>query len=160
MQCPQIPPHAAQCLPFPPNPNSQQSTISTVTREMIEAGGDALAIQVDVRDFANVEALVEQTMQQYKNLDVLDYNSGAIWWSSVENTSMKRFQLVQRVNPEGLYACVQACLPHLYRNGEKGKGRIVVISPPHILPLPTRQGGLRDGQVGDAGVDDGSGNGL
>lgn len=45
---------------------------------------------------------------------------------------MKRFQLMQRVNPEGLYGTVQACLPHLYRNGEggKGKGRIVVISPP------------------------------
>ena len=45
---------------------------------------------------------------------------------------MKRFQLMQRINPEGLYGCVQACLPHLYRNGEdgKGRGRIVVISPP------------------------------
>ena len=45
---------------------------------------------------------------------------------------MKRFQLMQRVNPEGLYGTVQACLPHMYRNGSdgKGKGRIVVISPP------------------------------
>ena len=45
---------------------------------------------------------------------------------------MKRFQLMQRVNPEGLYGAVQACLPYLYRNGNdgKGKGRIVVISPP------------------------------
>ena len=39
---------------------------------------------------------------------------------------------MQRVNPEGLYGAVQACLPHLYRNGDdgKGEGRIVVISPP------------------------------
>ena len=65
---------AATCVPFPPNPNSQQSTISTVTREIIEAGGEAIAIQVDVRDFSNVEALVEQAVQHFKRLDVLIYN--------------------------------------------------------------------------------------
>jgi NAD(P)-dependent dehydrogenase (short-subunit alcohol dehydrogenase family) len=40
---------------------------------------------------------------------------------------MKRFQLMQRVNVEGLYGTVQAALPHLKR--EK-KGRIVIVSPP------------------------------
>lgn len=76
--------------------------------------------------------MVTTAIEQYQRLDVLVYNSGAIWWSSVEKTPMKRFQLMQRVNPEGLYGSVQACLPHLYQNGEdgKGKGRIVVISPP------------------------------
>lgn len=58
-------------------------------------------------------------------------NSGAIWWASVENTPMKRFQLMQRINPEGLYGTVQACLPYFYKNKDgKGSGRIVVISPP------------------------------
>ncbi|TVY24116.1 hypothetical protein LHYA1_G006666 [Lachnellula hyalina] len=33
--------------PFPPDPNSQQSTISTVEREIKEAGGQATAIAVD-----------------------------------------------------------------------------------------------------------------
>lgn len=34
---------------------------------------------------------------------------------------------MQRVNPEGLYAVVQAALPHLRQSQ---KGRIVVVSPP------------------------------
>lgn len=41
---------------------------------------------------------------------------------------MKRFQLMQRVNPEGLYGTVQAALPHFARNA--WKGRIIVVSPP------------------------------
>lgn len=57
---------------------------------------------------------------------MLIYNSGAIFWASVANTPLKRFQLMQRVNPEGLYAVIQATLPHL----KKSKGRIVVVSPP------------------------------
>ena len=43
---------------------------------------------------------------------------------------MKRFQLMQRVNPEGLYGCVQACLPQFQHNGVTRKSNIVVISPP------------------------------
>jgi NAD(P)-dependent dehydrogenase (short-subunit alcohol dehydrogenase family) len=67
-------------------------------------------------------------LQIYGHLDVLVYSSGAIWWSSVENTPTRRFQLMQKVNPEGLYATVQAALPHFKNNG--WKGRIIVVSPP------------------------------
>jgi len=41
---------------------------------------------------------------------------------------MKRFQLMQRVNPEGLYAVVKAALPVFKKND--WKGRIIVVSPP------------------------------
>ena len=41
---------------------------------------------------------------------------------------MKRFQLMQQVNVEGLYGTIQAALPHFERNG--WRGRIVVVSPP------------------------------
>ncbi|KAK3380214.1 hypothetical protein B0T24DRAFT_186369 [Lasiosphaeria ovina] len=118
---------------FPPDPNSPQSTITTVAREIREAGGDAAAVPVDTRDFASVQALVARTVERYGHLDVLVYNSGAIWWASVEDTPMARFQLMQSVNVEGLYGAVQAALPHLKRSsfsGGGGGGRIVVVCPP------------------------------
>jgi NAD(P)-dependent dehydrogenase (short-subunit alcohol dehydrogenase family) len=118
---------ATTCSPFPPDPNSSASTINTVAREITGTGGKATAISVDVRDFTSVQQLADSTIATYGRLDVLVYNSGAIWWSSIANTPMKRFQLMQQVNPEGLYGCVQACLPHLCK---KGKGRIIVVSPP------------------------------
>jgi NAD(P)-dependent dehydrogenase (short-subunit alcohol dehydrogenase family) len=71
---------------------------------------------------------VDRTVAIYGRLDVLVYNSGAIWWASVENTPMKRFQLMQRVNVEGFYGAVQAALPQFKKNG--WKGRIIVVSPP------------------------------
>lgn len=119
---------AANVHPFPPNPNSAQSTISTVEREIREAGGQATAVAVDTRDFSSIQRMVDRTILKYGRLDVLVYNSGAIWWASVENTSMKRFQLMQRVNVEGLYGTIQATLPHFKANG--WKGRIIVVSPP------------------------------
>jgi NAD(P)-dependent dehydrogenase (short-subunit alcohol dehydrogenase family) len=113
---------------FPPDPKSSDSTITTVAREIQQAGGEASAIQVDVRSPEAVNALVSQVLERYGRLDVLVYNSGAIFWASVTDTPVKRFQLMQRVNPEGLYAAVQAALPHLRRSPLGG--RIVVVSPP------------------------------
>lgn len=57
------------------------------------------------------------------------YNSGAIWWSSIENTPMKRFRLMQSINPEGLYGIVQEVLAK-WKAETQTEGRIVVISPP------------------------------
>lgn len=74
--------------------------------------------------------MVAQTISLYGRIDILVYNSGAIWWSSVQNTPYKRFQLMQSVNANGLYAAVTSVLPEMYKNGKGGEGRIVVISPP------------------------------
>ncbi|KAK8125454.1 uncharacterized protein PG998_001213 [Apiospora kogelbergensis] len=98
---------------FPPDPNSPDSTITTVAREIEEAGGEATAVPVDVRDPASIQALVSRTVATYGRLDALVYNAGAVWWASV--------------NVEGLYATVEAALPHLKK---AGAGRIVVVSPP------------------------------
>lgn len=114
--------------PFPPDPNSPQSTINTVVREIHEASGTAAAVPVDVRDFESVQAMVTKTVELYGSIDALIYNAGAIWWSSVEKTPMRRFQLMQRVNPEGLYGTIQAAIPQFNKQG--WKARVIVISPP------------------------------
>ncbi|KAI0969319.1 hypothetical protein F4678DRAFT_440055 [Xylaria arbuscula] len=119
--------NAQSVSPFPPDPNSPQSTISTVEREIREAGGDATAVALDVRDFESVKRCVDKTVEIYGRLDVLVYNSGAVWWAAIEDTPMKRFQLMQKVNTEGLYGTVQAALPQLKKHGS---GRIIVVSPP------------------------------
>ena len=121
---------ASTTTPFPPDPNSPASTISTVAREIREAGGEATPLPVDTRDYTSIEALVANTISTYGRLDIHIYNSGAIWWSSVAKTPMKRFQLMQRVNVEGVYGVVQACLPHFQQQNGEWKGRIVIVSPP------------------------------
>lgn len=53
-------------LPFPPDPNSPQSTISTVEREIREAGGETTAIPADVRNHSSVQDLIKQTVNVSK----------------------------------------------------------------------------------------------
>lgn len=86
-------------------------------------------------------------------IDVLIYNSGAIWWSAVETTPLKRFKLMHEVNaegilyllyhfpflpgrsgqdllttPPGLYSTIQSCLP-IFKH-QNYRARIIVVSPP------------------------------
>lgn len=110
---------------FPPN---LKLSVFNNQHRGTDFGGEASAIFVDTRSFASIQNMVEKTVEIYGRLDVMIYNSGAIWWSSVENTPMKRFQLLQKINSEGLYGTVQAALPHFKANG--WNGRIIVVSPP------------------------------
>lgn len=119
---------ASKTVPFPPDPNSSQSTIITVRKEIQDLGATAIAIAVDVRNVESVQSMVDHVVKTFGRLDVVVYNSGAIWWSSVEGTPIKRFQLMQRVNPEGLYATISAALPYFKKSD--WNGRVIVISPP------------------------------
>jgi len=137
---------ASSTSPFPPNPNSSASTISTVEREIREAGGTAVAISVDTRSPHSINSLFAIATTFYGHIDIIIYNSGAIWWSSVQSTPFKRFQLMQQVNVEGLYAVVQTALPQFEK--QDWKGRIIVVSPPIYSRFFRGKTGYAMGKVG------------
>jgi NAD(P)-dependent dehydrogenase (short-subunit alcohol dehydrogenase family) len=90
-------------------------------------GGKCEVYQCDVRSAENIAEVVNQTMAKYQRIDVLVYNAGAIWWGPVEKTPLKRFQLMQDININGLYATIQLLLP-IFKT--QGRGRMIVVSPP------------------------------
>jgi citronellol/citronellal dehydrogenase len=99
-------------------------TIHTAAAEMEAAGGRALAIAMDVRDEANVEAAIAQAVDRFGGIDVLVNNASAIALTGTLDTPMKRFDLMHQVNTRGTFLCSQKALPHLQRAGN-----------PHILNL-------------------------
>ncbi|KAB8349843.1 hypothetical protein FH972_023856 [Carpinus fangiana] len=105
--------------PFPPDPNSPQSTISTVVREIKEAGGDAAEVTVDVRDFASVEAMVAKTIEVSPNCSLSTSSPGLRHQKKdIRTDRCARLQLGRHL----------ACLPHFEANG--WKARVIVVSPP------------------------------
>jgi len=49
----------------------------------------------------------------------------------MQDTPMKRYDLMHQINARGTYACSQACLPHLIESAAKGRNpHILTISPP------------------------------
>jgi citronellol/citronellal dehydrogenase len=105
-------------------------TIHTVAKEVEEAGGNPLPLQVDIRFDEQVEAMVATTVETFGGIDVMINNAGAINLTDVASTPMKRYDLMQQVNVRGAYLCAAACLPHLRKSEQ---GHILNLSPPVSL---------------------------
>ncbi len=91
-------------------------TIGEVAAEVEHAGGRALAVKLDVRDEAAVEAAMAAAAERFGGLDALINNAGALTLTNVENTPPKRYDLIQGVNARAVFVCARAALPYLKRS--------------------------------------------
>ena len=102
-------------------------TIFSVAKEVEEAGGEALALQLDVRDDEAVLAAVEKAVEHFSGLDAVINNAGAIKLTNSENLQMKRFDLMHQINTRAVLSLSKAALPHLKKSDH---GHILSLSPP------------------------------
>ena len=106
-------------------------TIYSAAAEIEAAGGQALAVQTDIRDEASVLAAIEQAVARFGGIDILVNNASAISLTPTTATPMKRFDLMFGVNVRGTYLCTQACLPQLVRAAQAGRNpHVLNMSPP------------------------------
>jgi citronellol/citronellal dehydrogenase len=112
--------------------NKLPGTIYTVAAEAEALGGQALPVRVDVRDEAQLEALVAVTLERFGRVDLLVNNAGALHWQSILDTPAKRFDLVMAVNARAAFLCCRAVLPAMIR---QRWGHIVNMSPPLDLTM-------------------------
>jgi citronellol/citronellal dehydrogenase len=105
-------------------------TIYSVAAEVEAAGGQALAIQLNVRDEAAINAAAEQTAQHFGGIDVLVNNASAISLTSTLETTPKRLDLMWDVNMRATFLASQACLPFLSKSANP---HILTLSPPLSL---------------------------
>src|SRR5713101_2014557 len=69
-------------------------TIHETVREIRDAGGEATAVQCDVRRSDALERLVAETLTAFGRIDVLINNAAVMWVRSLADTDEKRLDLV------------------------------------------------------------------
>jgi citronellol/citronellal dehydrogenase len=99
-------------------------TILTVADEVKQAGGTALAIQLDVRDEQAIHDAVAEAVEKFGGIDVLVNNASAISMTPTLETTPKRLDLMWDVNMRATFLASQACIPYLK-----------LAENPHILTL-------------------------
>jgi citronellol/citronellal dehydrogenase len=102
-------------------------TIHSVAAEVEQAGGKALAIQMDAREEFQLHAAVEQAAQHFGGIDVLVNNASAISLTNTLDTPAKRLDLMWDVNMRATFLASQACIPHLKKSANP---HILTMSPP------------------------------
>jgi len=105
-------------------------TIHTVADEVRAAGGNALAVKLDVRDDASIEAAVAATKAEFGGIDAVVNNAGAIRLQPAADIEMKRFDLIHQINTRAVLAVSKAALPLLKQSDN---AHILSLSPPISL---------------------------
>ena len=90
-------------------------TIYSAAEDIERAGGRALAVAMDVRDEAQVDAAIAQAVERFGGIDALVNNASAIALTGTLATPIKRFDLMHQVNTRGTFLCTQKAVPHLRR---------------------------------------------
>ncbi len=107
-------------------------TIFSAAAEMEAAGGQALAVQCDIRFEDQVQQVVDKTVERFGGIDILVNNASAINLSPTEETEPKRFDLMYDINVRGTFMMSRACIPWL----KKGtNAHILNLSPPVNMDL-------------------------
>lgn len=109
-----------------PNPKLE-GTVHSAADEIRAAGGQALPIACDIRHEDQVERAVALTVSTFGNIDICINNASAISLSRIDETEIKRFDLMSSINTRGTFLVSKACLPHLRKSKNP---HILVMSPP------------------------------
>jgi citronellol/citronellal dehydrogenase len=102
-------------------------TIHSAAEDIEAAGGNALALRLDIRDENAVAAAMAEAADHFGGIDILVNNASAIYLAPTPDVPMKRFDLMFGVNVRGTFVCSQAALPWLKKADNP---HILNLSPP------------------------------
>src|SRR5579862_8132205 len=110
-----------------------EGTIYTAAEEVAKAGpGKVLPLQADIRFEGDITRAVETTVNTFGGIDVLVNNASAINLTPIEQTEVKRFDLMNNINVRGTFFMSKACIPFLKNSANP---HILNLSPPINLDV-------------------------
>lgn len=88
-----------------------------VAAQIRERGGEAIVIQTDVSEEAQVDRLIVETARQCGRLDILVNNAGIGGGGRLADTSTSTFDRVINTNLRGTFFCCRAGFRQMLNNG-------------------------------------------
>lgn len=104
--------------------------LDELARRIEAAGGRALAIEADITERAQAQALVERTVSELGRLDTLVNNAGVMLLGPVLDAPIEEWEEMVSINVRGMLYCAHAALGHLLSaaEGERHVADMVNIS--------------------------------
>ncbi len=96
-----------------------------VAEAIVQAGGRAVGIKVDVRQLDEVRGMVQLAVSQYGGLHILANSAGVGEQVAFLQQSIAEFERIIAINLTGTYRCIKLAAPAMI---ESGWGRIVNIT--------------------------------
>jgi len=78
-------------------------TIFSAAAEIEKAGGQALAVQCDIRYEEQINNVINKATEKFGGIDIVVNNASAISLTSTELTEPKRYDLMHDINVRGTF---------------------------------------------------------
>lgn len=107
---------------------TSEASANALVKELTDAGQEAVAVQADVSDVAQVKRMVEQVAQTFGGIDILVNNAAVDPVVDFFDVTEALWDRVIDSNLKGAFFCTQACAPYMKR---AGKGKVINIGSVH-----------------------------
>ncbi|NHC41792.1 SDR family oxidoreductase [Bacillus sp. MM2020_1] len=114
--------HGAKVAVFSNNESESKETASYISEVV---GGEAIALNGDVRLEEDINQAVQTTEQSLGSIDILINNAGVMLLKPFHEMTVEEWDFVQDINIRGVYLCSRAVVPQMI---EKGHGVIINLS--------------------------------
>ncbi|ELY60938.1 3-oxoacyl-ACP reductase [Natronococcus amylolyticus DSM 10524] len=78
-----------------------------------EYGVETLVVPTNVREEADVDALIEETVDRFGGFDILVNNAGLSRGSEIAEMSTEEYETMQETNVDGVFYATRAAIPHV-----------------------------------------------
>jgi len=96
----------------------RKERLEALVAECISAGGKALAVQVDVTQYNEVEAMIAAAIKQFERVDVLINNAGLMAIAPMAMTKVDEWERMIDINVKGVLYGIAAALPVFEKQNE------------------------------------------
>jgi short-subunit dehydrogenase len=103
----------------------REDKLEEVAQTINALGGETLVVPTDISQPAQVQHLVQATLDRFGRIDVLVNNAGFGLLASVEETSIEDMQRIMEVNFMGAFYAMKAVLPVMR---QQGRGHIINVA--------------------------------
>lgn len=97
-------------------------TLQQKVNEIVENGGQAIAIKLDVASPDSWQEVADATIAKYGKIDILVNNAGIHMAKGILEAELEDWEKVMSINCTGVWLGIKAVIPHMQHNG---KGSIV-----------------------------------
>lgn len=127
---------------------SHPESVDVLERQIADLGDQAVGIKADVSQIADLQRLVDATVQKFGRLDIFVNNAGIETRTSILDTTEEQYEKVLNVNLKSAFFATQIASKQMIK--QKSGGRIINISSVHEdWPMPgniaycVSKGGMR-----------------
>ena len=95
--------------------------VEQTTIDIRELGHDAIAVEADIGDVADIDRVVTEALNAFGRIDILVNNAGVTRHADIMDLTVDDWDRIHRVNARGAFFCLQRAAREMIDSGRGGR---------------------------------------